>query len=274
MAFDWIKLEHVTPDKPEIVRLAELLKIDHDAAFGKCVRFWIWCDQQTLAGDEIPVNASFIDRLTNCPGFSARLLDVGWLKRGRKGSFSVPNFDRHNGQTAKVRALTKDRVQRSRNGRHVTKSAPDQDPDPDPDLDGEENTKPNTKPMRAAARRNAPSAPPADGLVGVYKDSISTEDLQDAAKTLEIAASLIGRSLSDAEKVGVLSIAARAVDVGDNPGGFFRKVVTDPKREHWKNPNQQQENQARRRLASLQQSKPDSTKRIGIVMEMAKGGSQ
>ncbi|EPO1283207.1 hypothetical protein ACT6KQ_004267, partial [Shigella flexneri] len=46
MASNWIKLEVITPDKPEIFRLAEILNIDPDAALGKVIRFWAWADQQ------------------------------------------------------------------------------------------------------------------------------------------------------------------------------------------------------------------------------------
>jgi len=124
MAGDWIKLQNVTPDKPEIVALAEILKIDQDAAFGKCVRIWIWADQQTISGHDLSVTTSFLDRLTNCPGFSSALVEVGWLK-ARNGRLSIPNFDRHNGQTAKNRALTKDRMQRQRDDQSVTESSPE-----------------------------------------------------------------------------------------------------------------------------------------------------
>lgn len=122
MSGDWIKMQHVTPDKPEIVKMAELLKIDQDAVFGKCARIWIWADQQTIAGDDLAVTTSFLDRLTNCPGFSSALAEVGWLKC-RNGRISIPNFSRHNGQTAKNRALTKDRMQRQRDDQIVTESS-------------------------------------------------------------------------------------------------------------------------------------------------------
>lgn len=138
MAGEWIKLTHESPDKPEIVELAGILNIDHDAAFGKCVRLWIWVDQQSVDGNDFIVTPAFIDRLTNCPGFSQGLLKVGWLK-ARNGKFSIPNFDRHNGQTAKGRALTKDRVKRHRNAHFVTHPLPEGEgeelknpPDPPP----------------------------------------------------------------------------------------------------------------------------------------------
>lgn len=113
MAGDWIKVEHTTPDKPEVVKLAAMLGIDQDAVVGKLLRLWIWADQQSVSGNAITVTNSFLDRLVFCPGFAAGLVKVGWLN-GREGLLSIPNFDRHNGQTAKNRANTNRRVANSR----------------------------------------------------------------------------------------------------------------------------------------------------------------
>jgi hypothetical protein len=128
MAGDWIKLEHVTPDKPEIVQMAAILRVDQDAVFGKCVRLWIWADQQSVDGNALNVTEPFLDRLTLCPGFAVALRQVGWLS-GREGRLTIPNFDRHNGQTAKNRAQGKARVERSRskecNAPSVTKPLPE-----------------------------------------------------------------------------------------------------------------------------------------------------
>lgn len=124
MAGDWIKIEHALPDKPECIQIAGRLSVDQDAVAGKLLRLWIWADQQTIDGNAPGVTPAFIDRLTNCPGFSAALLDVGWLV-DRNGRLQLPNFDRHNGQTAKQRALTASRVKRSRNGASVTESLPE-----------------------------------------------------------------------------------------------------------------------------------------------------
>ena len=121
MAGDWIKIEHVTPDKPEVVRMAQQLDIDQDAVVGKLIRLWIWADQQTTDGNALSVTDSFIDRCTFATGFAQALRDVGWL--GGDGSeLSLPNFGRHNGKTAKTRALTNKRVseKRKRNAASVT----------------------------------------------------------------------------------------------------------------------------------------------------------
>jgi hypothetical protein len=55
-----------------------------------------------------------LDRITTTPGFAEAMRKVGWLE-GRDNALSFPRFDRHNGQTAKNRALTKERVAKTRN---------------------------------------------------------------------------------------------------------------------------------------------------------------
>lgn len=122
---NWIKVEHITPDKPEIVAIAAALNLDQDAVFGKCIRFWIWADQQSVFGDALSVTENFLDRITCCPGFAKNLEKVGWLK-SRKGGYTLPHFDRHNGQSAKTRSLTSERMRKKRDAMGVTESSPDQ----------------------------------------------------------------------------------------------------------------------------------------------------
>lgn len=109
MAGDWIKIEHALPDKPEVFRMADMLGIEPDAVVGKLVRFWSWCDQQSVNGESLGVSPSTIDHVTRLPGFSDALRKVDWLL-ARSGSLAVPHFDRHNGQTAKARGVTNRRV--------------------------------------------------------------------------------------------------------------------------------------------------------------------
>jgi len=117
MAGDWIKVQHVTPDKPEVIGIADHLGIDQDAVTGKLLRLWIWADQQTFdgnaGGNGISVTTSFIDRCTSVAGFADAMIRVGWLSSS-DGRMTFPNFDRHNGQTAKQRGLTTKRVARHR----------------------------------------------------------------------------------------------------------------------------------------------------------------
>ncbi|HAT8010198.1 TPA: DnaT-like ssDNA-binding domain-containing protein [Providencia stuartii] len=109
MASSWIKVEVITPDKPEIYQIAEILGIDPDAVLGKLIRVWSWADLQTLDGNAGSVTKSVIDRITFITGFADALISVGWM-RNDKGKLVLPNFDRHNGESSKQRALTNRRV--------------------------------------------------------------------------------------------------------------------------------------------------------------------
>lgn len=123
MAYEWIKVEVITPDKPEIYRLAEILSIDPDSVLGKLIRIWAWADQQTIDGNAngnaASVTKNAIDRIAFLPGFADALLQVGWLKT-EGNTLMFPNFERHNGKSSKKRTLTNRRVtehrQKSPNG--------------------------------------------------------------------------------------------------------------------------------------------------------------
>lgn len=112
MAGDWIKIELTTPDKPEIDVLAELLGVTVNEVLGGLVRLWIWADQQTVDGNANSVTKCAIDRHSGVTGLADAMLSprVRWLHERDSGGFLFPNFDRHNGQTAKRRALTAKRV--------------------------------------------------------------------------------------------------------------------------------------------------------------------
>lgn len=123
MAGDWIKIEHWTQDKPEVFLMADTLGIDADEVLGKLVRVWVWADQQTFDGNAQSVTFSLLDRVSGRKGFAEAMLAAGWLKKVDSGVQFV-NFERHNGETAKTRAMTAKRVQRHRtsNADSVTSS--------------------------------------------------------------------------------------------------------------------------------------------------------
>lgn len=132
---EWLKLDKSTADKPEIFAIAERLGIDPDAVLGKCIRVWSWFDSHTTNGSAngAGVTKSLIDRITGVTGFADSMLFVGWLAQleGDLGGFALPNFDRHNGETAKARALTAKRVAKHKsaiaNASGVTKPLPRED---------------------------------------------------------------------------------------------------------------------------------------------------
>ncbi len=119
MAGDWIKFECATLNKPEVAMMSARLERDPDEIIGKLLRWWHWLDENTENGNAVSVTKAFIDRITFCEGFANALCQVSWLE-GRDGRFSVPNFDRHNGETAKKRALSQKRTQKHRAKCNVT----------------------------------------------------------------------------------------------------------------------------------------------------------
>ncbi len=122
MAGDWIKVEFATIDKPEVLEMAELLETSSDDVLGKLLRVWSWFDQQSTDGNAGGVTGNalkrFIDRLVGSQGFASCMEKVGWLNET-----GMPNFDNHNGKSAKNRAVTAKRVKQHRlshGNAHVT----------------------------------------------------------------------------------------------------------------------------------------------------------
>ncbi|WP_104656498.1 hypothetical protein [Ralstonia insidiosa] len=110
MAGNWIKFEVDTPEKPEVLALTVAMGWDDpDLTVGKLLRVWRWFDQQTLEGNAPGVSAALLDRIAGVTGFANAMAKVGWLIVSGDG-VSLPNFERHNGETAKSRALTAKRV--------------------------------------------------------------------------------------------------------------------------------------------------------------------
>lgn len=110
---NWIKFEIGTSDKLEVWRIADILGIDPDAVIGKLLRIWAWFDQQTVDGNAVSVTTTstiaLLDRKVGVSGFCVAMIQVGWM-REETDRLTLPNFDRHNGKTAKNRALTAKRV--------------------------------------------------------------------------------------------------------------------------------------------------------------------
>lgn len=155
MAGDWIKFETATPDKPEVWEIAGALDIDPDAVVGKLLRVWSWFDQHTEEGNAASVTMSLLDRSVGVIGFCAAMIDAGWMvQEGNR--INLPNFDRHNGKTAKNRALTAKRVakhKRSGNAKGNDEVTPDE-------LPKEEKRREEVKPINTSPSGDGIEEPP------------------------------------------------------------------------------------------------------------------
>lgn len=106
----WLKMEACTPEKAEVLAItARMGWDDADLTVGKLFRMWRWFDQQTTNGNAAGVTTALLDRIVGVSGFCEAMQSVGWLEITESG-VSLPNFERHNGSTAKGRALTAKRV--------------------------------------------------------------------------------------------------------------------------------------------------------------------
>lgn len=124
MAGDWIKIEKDTPRKPEILKMARDLGLEPDAVFGKWVRLWIWFDSNTVDGFVDGVVDADVDAIVSRAGFSRAAERVGWLIiNAEKETIKLPNFFKHNGETAKERTAKSDRQKRWRERRKLKASA-------------------------------------------------------------------------------------------------------------------------------------------------------
>jgi hypothetical protein len=87
----------------------------HDEALGAVVRFWVWADSNTVDGVVDGVAPTDVDAVLSCPGLCRGLETVGWLViDNKKERITIPKFERHNGESAKKRALSSERQARWR----------------------------------------------------------------------------------------------------------------------------------------------------------------
>lgn len=123
MAGDWMKVEKATLDKPEVLQMACLLGVEPETIFGKLFRVWAWFDTHTEDGHAPTLTAALLDRIAGQNGLCKAMFEVNWLQKLDVG-LALPNFDRHNGKSAKNRALAMARMKKSRAcyGASVTKT--------------------------------------------------------------------------------------------------------------------------------------------------------
>lgn len=108
--------------------MAERLQISAEQVLGGLCRVWIWADQQSINGNALSVTENAIDRISRVSGLAGAMRAEHWIN-GSDGRLSLPHFDRHNGKTAKQRALTNKRVEthrkRESNDPSVTPALPE-----------------------------------------------------------------------------------------------------------------------------------------------------
>lgn len=113
MAGDWIKMRADLFTHPKVVRISSALKADTLRTVGGLMSAWCLFDAHSIDGQLSGYTSETLDAHLRWDGFSAAMIAVGWLKDDGK-SLSLPDFDTHNGESAKRRAQEADRKRRDR----------------------------------------------------------------------------------------------------------------------------------------------------------------
>lgn len=115
MALDFLILRLATVRNRKVLIVARHLKCSAAEALGLVVTVWAWAHSQTHDGTLPGSTLADIDDAAGRKGVAEamKLESVGWLVEV-EGGLVLPEWSRHNGQTAKARAMAALRVERHR----------------------------------------------------------------------------------------------------------------------------------------------------------------
>lgn len=111
---NWIKMRTDLVDHPKVVRMAFVCKVDVLQVIGGLWAVWATFDTHSVDGTLEGYTLAAIDRKA-WRGFGAAMVGVRWLEETEDG-LEIPEFDEHNGASAKKRAQDTKRTQEARNG--------------------------------------------------------------------------------------------------------------------------------------------------------------
>lgn len=124
MAGDWIKWQRGLSRKPEVLRMSAKLQRSRHEIAALLMEVWEWTDEQVADPDEdgnaiVRIESgqarAFIDHLTGLLGFADAMSAEKWIEF-RSAHVAFPNWGRHNGKSAKRRALDAERKRSERSG--------------------------------------------------------------------------------------------------------------------------------------------------------------
>jgi hypothetical protein len=111
----WIKIEHDLVTSPKFVTVASRLRHGRVTVLGACVTLWMIADKHAVEDRLYSLTLEGLDALVDLPGFGSAMAEVGWI-RVYPDCLEVVDYQRHNGPTAKARAMDARRASRYRHG--------------------------------------------------------------------------------------------------------------------------------------------------------------
>lgn len=211
MSADWIKVEKTTPGKPEVLGISQILGVHPAHAFGLCVRFWLWCDDQLDRESVTGMSQKFVTNVTldyviGHTGFADALVQVGWLKTDG-GRLVVPNFDRHLSESAKKRADSRRRKQKQRDGESESVTGMSQEFVTN---EGQNEDKCPTASLSISQRENrASSCADSEAFERFWKEYPCAQGKKPAKKAFDSAIARLKKKSTEAEAVEKLVQAAK-----------------------------------------------------------------
>jgi hypothetical protein len=157
MAGDWIKMRIALADDPAVISIAARLSVDEFEVVGMLHHLWGWADTQSRDGHAPGVTNVWIDRYVRHAGFADAMVSVGWLGIDETG-VTFPKFDRHNGETAKTRALAAER-KRNQRGKVTAESGQESRNERDKSVTREEKRREEKKEPKSKADARATRLP-------------------------------------------------------------------------------------------------------------------
>jgi len=124
----WIKMRTNLHRHPKVVTLALRLSVTPVTVVGALHALWSLADEYAV-GNVLPLYTdAVVDNTVRIDGFCKALEVVEWIKILDEGGLQLPNYEEHNGPSAKSRAQANRRVTKHRyncNADAVTKPLPD-----------------------------------------------------------------------------------------------------------------------------------------------------
>lgn len=104
MAGHFIKWEKGLVRKPEVIRIARALDATVYHAAACCMVVWEWAEDVTTDGYVAGISPADVSAAAGVPGIGEAMQEVGWML-AEGGGIIFPNWDRHNSDPSKQRAL-------------------------------------------------------------------------------------------------------------------------------------------------------------------------
>ncbi len=114
MAGDWIKMRTDLQTHPKIVRILSATSTDKFRVIGGLHAVWTVFDTHSTDGVLKGYTPELLDHVIGWEGFSRAMEAVGWLLFDGIETLALPEFEAHNGQSAKRRAEDQKRKKNSR----------------------------------------------------------------------------------------------------------------------------------------------------------------